>query len=356
MKLIYPDYLPQFLCLAGKCPDTCCKDWQIILDPDTLARYQKLPGELGADIRAALITEDGQTRFRLINSHCPLLDADGLCRIQRTLGLGGLCTTCRCHPRFIEEYGATREISLSLSCPSAAALILNREMPIAFLTETTAEQVSEYNELDPQLYLALVSIRERLFSILHARDLSLDERLGLCLLLCVRAQRLLDEGRYDALMTLQDRFSSSAQCQRPLARVRRLLRRPADFFPCWMVLNNMEHLTQEFSVHLERLSTGIPSGSLSAMQEENLAVYFLFRHILKAVNDGELLSRMESCVFHVLCIRRLCRNAGSSCEQLRAAALYSKEVEHSEDNCAMLRRVFRRGALRPGQMIQMLSG
>ena len=77
MNLIYPDYYPKFQCLAGACPDTCCKDWQIILDPDTLARYRALPGELGERVRASLVEEDGETRFAVQDGHCPLLSADG---------------------------------------------------------------------------------------------------------------------------------------------------------------------------------------------------------------------------------------------------------------------------------------
>ena len=38
MKHAQFDYVNQFHCLAGGCPDTCCKDWQIILDEDALAR------------------------------------------------------------------------------------------------------------------------------------------------------------------------------------------------------------------------------------------------------------------------------------------------------------------------------
>ena len=37
MKHAQFDYVNQFHCLAGDCPDTCCKDWQIILDEDALA-------------------------------------------------------------------------------------------------------------------------------------------------------------------------------------------------------------------------------------------------------------------------------------------------------------------------------
>ena len=59
MKILEPDYASSFRCLAGACPDTCCKDWEIILDEDTLARYQKLPGAFGDEVRAAL-TQDAE--------------------------------------------------------------------------------------------------------------------------------------------------------------------------------------------------------------------------------------------------------------------------------------------------------
>ena len=57
MKYVQFDYVNKFSCLAGKCPDTCCKDWQIILDEDAIARYASLPGELGERVRAAMLTE-----------------------------------------------------------------------------------------------------------------------------------------------------------------------------------------------------------------------------------------------------------------------------------------------------------
>lgn len=61
MKYVQFDYVNKFSCLAGKCPDTCCKDWQIILDEDAIARYASLPGELGEQVRAAMLTENGET-------------------------------------------------------------------------------------------------------------------------------------------------------------------------------------------------------------------------------------------------------------------------------------------------------
>ena len=53
MKQVSLDYTEGFSCLAGSCPDTCCKDWEIILDEDAISRYQKMPGVLGEQVRAA---------------------------------------------------------------------------------------------------------------------------------------------------------------------------------------------------------------------------------------------------------------------------------------------------------------
>ena len=92
MKLYEPCFAAQFHCLAGACPDTCCKDWEIILDEKTLARYRALPGVFGDEVRACLTTDaEGDTMFRLTDGHCPLLSSDGLCRVQLSLGEEALC-------------------------------------------------------------------------------------------------------------------------------------------------------------------------------------------------------------------------------------------------------------------------
>ena len=77
-----------------------------------------------------------------------------------------------------------------------------------------------------------------------------------------------------------------------------------------------------------------------------LLVYFLFRYALKAVNDRQYLARVEQCVFHLLCLRELSADAATVQELTEVVSLYSKEVEHSEDNQALLLKLFRRGTLR----------
>jgi len=42
MQTLYPDYYAQFRCTADKCPITCCQEWKISVDDDTLKRWAAL--------------------------------------------------------------------------------------------------------------------------------------------------------------------------------------------------------------------------------------------------------------------------------------------------------------------------
>ena len=55
MKQIYPDFYPEFRCLAGDCPDTCCKDWEVVVDPETMEFYRSVPGELGERLKNGFV-------------------------------------------------------------------------------------------------------------------------------------------------------------------------------------------------------------------------------------------------------------------------------------------------------------
>lgn len=351
MKILESDYASSFRCLAGACPDTCCKDWEIILDEDTLARYQKLPGAFGDKVRAALTQDaDGDTMFRLTDGHCPLLREDGLCRVQLALGEEGLCNTCRQHPRFYEEYGSTKELTLSISCPAAAKLLLEHDASVTFVSHEDGAPVSGCNDLDPERYLALRCARDTAIALVQNRSLSIFDRLGLLLLFAVRLQKLLDEAAYGRLDALLAQFSSLARCRRALSHARRLRQKEARFLPCWLILNNMEHLTQDFPRLLDRCAGNAPAHALDpafSVQWEQLTVYFLWRYFLKASVDGKLLSQVQSCVFHVVSIAALFSAQDSRTPQalISLAGLYSKEVEHSEENLRLLLRVFDRKTL-----------
>ena len=248
-----------------------------------------------------------------------------------------------------QERTQTAELTLSASCPEAARLLLEHDAPLT-LTEADDGGPVIPNELDPALYPALLAARTASIRLAQDRARPVADRLALILLLARRVQRLLDEGRDELVPVLARRFLGKRYQDRSLVRLARLRSRNGRFFPCWMVLNNMEHLTRRFGVMLDAAvgqdAPPAPFRDAFSVQYENLTVYFLFRYALKAVNDRQYLARVEQCVFHLLCLRELSADAATVQELTEVVSLYSKEVEHSEDNQALLLKLFRRGTLR----------
>ena len=295
-----------------------------------------------------MLTQNGETRFREQDGKCVLLREDGLCPIQAAYGAEALCRTCFTHPRFTEEYGQTAELTLSASCPAAAQLLLEHEAPLRLETTDDGGPVGP-NELDPTLYLALLSARTAAIGLAQNRTRPFEDRLALVLLLARRVQRLLDEGRDELIPVLAKRFQSQDYQDRSLVRLARIRSRRGRFFPCWMVLNNMEHLTKRFEAMLDgAVHQDTPPAAFRAeyaVQYENLLVYFLFRYALKAVNDRQFAPRVLSCAFHPLCLRELTADVADVQTFAAIVSLYSKEVEHSADNLQLLQKLFRRGTL-----------
>ena len=209
MVITVPDYFHDFHCLAGSCPDTCCGQWEIVVDAAAKARYLSVEGDLGRRIRAALTTRDGEDVMVLENGKCPLLTGDGLCEIVLQKGEDFLSETCHTHPRFTEIYGNLQETMLSISCPEAARLLLTREKPLSFLT-TRNDTPPEPTDLEPELFVALSQGRDTAMAILQRRSLPLSDRLALFLEFAHRLERLTDDGRYYAAQSLSHRYRTRA--------------------------------------------------------------------------------------------------------------------------------------------------
>ena len=86
MLVRIPDYFDQFACLAGACPHSCCIGWEVVLDEDTVRRYQQLPGALGERLRDAMALDGEDVCFPLDGRRCPFLNQENLCDIHCALG------------------------------------------------------------------------------------------------------------------------------------------------------------------------------------------------------------------------------------------------------------------------------
>ena len=176
MIYTYPDYYKKFNCIADKCPDTCCGKWQIVIDDDSLERYQEYDGDYRPELHRKVNWKEGVFRHGR-SGKCAFLRDDMLCDLYIHMGKESLCTTCREYPRHTEEFENVREVSLSLSCPEVARILMNITDKVTFVTEEDDED-EMFDDFDYFLYSNLEDIREAILNVIQ--DRSVDIRIWSC--------------------------------------------------------------------------------------------------------------------------------------------------------------------------------
>lgn len=159
-----PDYYDKFKCIADRCCDSCCIGWEIDIDPETLAIYEKEDGELGEKLKKNI--KDGS--FLLTEEErCPFLKSDGLCELICKKGEVFLCEICSEHPRYYEYCGEHLDMGVGLCCEEACRLLFSDNKPLTFITEGEADKDEEINEL--------LELRKELIDKIQDEGNSLEE-------------------------------------------------------------------------------------------------------------------------------------------------------------------------------------
>lgn len=192
MIYTYPDYYKKFSCIADKCPDTCCGKWQIVIDDDSLERYQEYDGDYRPELHRKVNWKEGVFRHGR-SGKCAFLRDDMLCDMYIHMGKDSLCTTCREYPRHTEEFENVREISLSLSCPEVARMLMNITGKVTFVTEEDDED-EVFDDFDYFLYSNLEDIREAILNVIQDRSVDIRSRIERVIQIGASAQRHYDEG------------------------------------------------------------------------------------------------------------------------------------------------------------------
>lgn len=331
MQIRKPAYYDSFRCIAGLCPDSCCKEWEVEIDERTAAYYRSLPGALGDRLRAVLKDDpDWGTVMTIENGRCPMWRDDGLCRIQAELGHDALCKTCREFPRLCHDYGTFREYGLELSCPEAARLILRAKDNSYMVEELPGGDAPDYDEDAMEI---LLQTRAEALAILQHPDYSLTEALILLLYYGYQAQSLLDgedaPNFRPSLLLREAKYMAIPDGEQDLV----------DFF------KGLEILTPEWKA---RLSAPLPVVPWAA-ELRNLARYFIERYWLQAVSDYDLVSRVKLAVVSCILVHLL------GGDVIQTAQLFSKEIENSDENVdSILDAAYSHSALTDHRLLGML--
>ena len=179
MKIFAPSFYKDFKCLADKCGDSCCIGWEINIDREREVLYARLGGEIGEALRGAVApSKDGACAHFILGDggRCPLLTAEGLCRLICLGGEEMLTEICREHPRYYNLYSDIAEVGLGLSCEAAARLVLNSDLN-GFLNRYETDTTAEHDPETPSVG-ALLPARDKLFELLCDRGRTAEETLA----------------------------------------------------------------------------------------------------------------------------------------------------------------------------------
>lgn len=317
IKVYVPEYFKKFRCIAGECPDTCCIGWEVDIDPDTSEKYLSVSGELGEKIKKHLVTDEtGCELFTLSDGdRCPFLDNCNLCEIHMTAGEEYLSKTCKLFPRFFDDFGNLREMGLGFGCPEAAKIILEDEEK--FNLVLLEENKEESEEIDEAFLNELLSLRTEIFNILENKEFEFKEKINLVLTLSRDFQKDIDG----------EIFSDETQVR--------------SFEDCIKILENMEYIKEERKLFLQKIKNTNSSQDVIKTYENDfmkLMKYYIFRYLLKAVYDCDVLTKVKYGIFACTVISRIYAYFGNPDFETRVKIMYSysKEVEYSDVNMDLL--------------------
>ena len=370
MLHVKPDYYEKFKCTADKCEATCCAGWQIVIDEASLERYEKETGEYGETLRQRIDWSEGVFKQDGCK-RCAFLKKDNLCDMYQHLGEESLCVTCTNYPRHIEEFENLREISLAISCPEAARIILSQTEPVTFYEEEVEGEEEEFEDFDPFFFAYLEDARAIMLAILQNRSLSISVRAALVQSMAEEMQEIIENAELFELADVFEKYEDETFLANAVMRVEKDLRAfrdsASDSFhyskAVFGRLYELEHLSDDWEAYLEQCWEILYGKKAKGYREvhenfqtwcaqkkreeeiilEQLLVYFIFTYFCGAVYDDNVLGKVRMSVDSVHIIYEMMVSLWiEQCGKLsqrdieRIVYRYSRELEHSDENLELM--------------------
>ena len=293
MKEAVPNYYHKFKCIASRCKNNCCIGWEIDIDEDTMMLYDSLETPLGEKIRAS-ITGD-VPHFELKDGdRCPMLLENGLCEIISEYGEDAICDICYLHPRFRNFYSGFVETGLGLACEEAARIVLLETEKFSINVPDGALLSKEEKDFFEKREEILVRLSDRSISI-YERFSHFAEKFG-----------------------FEFKFSLDDLCKTYLS---------------------LERLDDAWTDKISGLAGTKFCGDIFKEDShqivfEQLAVYFVFRHLNKALETGEYAKIVKFALVGCYFIGAMFQNEKDlSCEKMiDIVRMYSAEIEYCTEN------------------------
>ena len=369
MRTVYPHYYHDFACTADKCPDTCCAGWQIMIDDESMERYEQYVGHFserlqnGIDWNAGCFLQDA-------NKRCSMLNEQNLCDMILKMGEHHLCKTCTRYPRHEEEFEGLREWSLSLSCPVAAHIVLSCAEPVRFIEEENDDDdplIDEFEDFDFLLFTELEDARDVIYGIVQDAKLPFEKRLQILMSLGSQLQNCVEENRISDMQEIVRNYAKDPEAEMEEASSGEgLFSQDPDLTDAgeryeflqelFSVFTRLERMRDDWQEVVDEEKNLLAKGSThyrdirgrfeAAMAQEawwpgflrNYLMSFVYTYFCGAVYDDWIDTKVMLGVFSVLFTEEFIMNlwqkngriTPEECEKI--AYRYVREVEHSDLN------------------------
>jgi len=311
METVTPSYYSKFKCIADKCRHSCCIGWEIDIDENTLEFYRNQKGEIGEKLKENISCENTPHFILGEKERCPFLTKSGLCELYIKLGEEHLCDICTLHPRFVNYLTDRKEVGLGLCCEEAVRIILSEESKFTLITEGSRKEKLSEDERE----------------ILNLRDL------------CIHT---LEDKRKSIKDRLYDLLSLADYCTVPDLNIKYWAKE----------YSKLELLDENWGVILNKLINSDEYLNLEEILNEfedafaNLAVYFIYRHLVKAAEDYCTAEYLQFTFISVLLTASILALLKSEKGEVKTEDLfetvrmYSSEIEYSDENMETLLDIF----------------
>ena len=330
-----------------------------MIDKKSLAKYRRIRGKFlpvmlfGVNYFTGTFRQDKEKR-------CAFLNDENLCDLYICQGEKSLCKTCRQYPRHIEEFEGVREITLSISCPEVARILMERKTPVTFISkEKDGEE--EFEDFDLFLFSILEDARKEMIGILQNRKLPIRVRTLLVLGMAHDMQvRICRQEMFDCFEVMEKYTGQRAIdfAEKYLARESTQNQSFTMAKEVFEYLYDLELLRENWEVLLQETECLLYTNEKIPYEEirrefaewekansdieihlEQLLVYFLFTYFPGAVYDGEVYAKAQMAVYcvwmmHELWMARWLKNEKTLTlyEMTELVYRFSREVEHSDEN------------------------
>ena len=176
-QIIKLSYYDAFRCIGEECPFTCCQEWAITVDEDTLGKWREISLEqvgikgeniaIGKkrDMLCDCVKQEESEQVIVLNRDktCPFLNKDKLCAVVVNLGDAYLSKTCTTYPRHIHKVDEREEYSLDFGCPAVIDLLYKEENGIYFKEE--GEKIRKTSVLQEVRQMLLECIQDEAYTL-----------------------------------------------------------------------------------------------------------------------------------------------------------------------------------------------